>query len=127
MKNIEIVTNFNNLCGIIGKNEKYPVKLSFAIYRNMKILEPLAKEFEEAKKRILEVCGIKNVDGTFRHSKSGEYEIIEEHRNEWDKGMKELLDIDVKVEPQMVSVDDYPADIEPAIIMALEFMTKSAD
>lgn len=125
MKNMDVVTNFNNLCGIISKNEKYPVKLSFAIYRNVKILEPLTKDYEEAKGRLLETCGVKNIDGTFRRTKSGEYEISKEHKKEWESGLKELLDIDINVELQKVTVDDYPENVEPVVIMALDFMTKS--
>lgn len=125
MKNRDIVTNFNNLYGIVGKNDKYPVKLSFAITKNLKILEPLAKDFEEAKNKILESCCMKNVDGTFKRKKSGEYEIDKEHKQEWEKSIEELLDIDVKVEPHMISVSDFPDSVEPLTIMALEFMTQN--
>lgn len=125
MKNREIVTNYNNLYGIINRNEKYPVRLSFALTKNLKMLEPLAKDFEEEKAKILEKCGLKNLDGTFQRKSSGEYEIAEGHEQEWEESIKELLEIDVKVEPHMVSAEDFPNDIEPAIILVLDFMMQS--
>lgn len=125
MKNRDIVANFNNLYGIIGKNDKYPVKLSFAIAKNLKMLEPLVKDFEEEKNKILELYCLRNLDGTFQRKKNGEYEIQEVYKQEWEENMKELLEIDVKVEPHMVSTNDYPEDIEPAVILALGFMTQN--
>ena len=125
MKNREIVTNYNNIYGIINRNEKYPVKLSYALSRNLKILEPLAKEFEDEKNKLLEKHGIKNLDGTFQRNAAGEYDIVTGHEQEWEQEITELLEIEVKVEPHMVSVADYPENIEPAIILVLDFMTEN--
>lgn len=125
MKNSDVVRNYNNLYEIIHKNDKYPVKLSFAITKNLKILEQPARDFEEAKGKLLDAYGIKNIDGTYQREKNGEYVIRENCKTKWKTDMMELLDIDVKVEPQMVTAEDFPTDIEPGVILALEFMTES--
>ena len=129
MKNSEINMSFLNMQGIIsqgGKKDKtkYPIKFSFALTRNLKLLEPLQKDFEEEKAKLLDLYNVKDENGDPAYKKTNQIEIAEEHKEKWEKELQELLDIDVEFAPHMIPVEDFPNEIEPDIVYVLDFMIK---
>ena len=122
MKNSKIVTAYNNLAAVMEKQEKYPVKFSYAVTRNIKTLEGLVKTFDEERNRLLEQHNVKDESGEPAYRKTGKIEIMKEHEQEWIKEMNELLEIDVDFKPHMITVDDLPENIEPGILYGLDFM-----
>lgn len=117
MKNSEIVAAYNSIMAIMEGNEKYPVKFSYALTRNLKMLEGLVKIFEEERKKLLEQCAEKNEE-------SKEVKIAAEHQGAWERDMKELLEIEVEIKPHMLPVEELPENIEPAVLYSLDFMIK---
>lgn len=115
MKNNEIVAAYNSIMAVMEKKEKYPVKFSYALTRNLKILEGWVKTFEEERKKLLEQYAEKNEE-------SKEVKIAAEHQDVWERDMKELLEIEVEIKPHTLSVDDLPENIEPAVLYSLDFM-----
>lgn len=124
MKNGEIVAAYENLAAVMGKQEKYPVKLSFAMTRNFKTLESLMKDFETERNKLLDIYNVKSENGDPAYKSTGKIEIVKEHEAKWTKEISELLDIDVEFSPQMVAVEDFPESIEPGILYGLDFMIK---
>lgn len=117
MKNSEIVAAYNSIMAIMEGNEKYPVKFSYALTRNLKMLEGLVKTFEEERKKLLNLYAEKG-------GESKEFKIAAEHQENWEKDLKDLLEIEVEFNPHMLSVDDLPENIEPAVFYSLDFMIK---
>lgn len=124
MKNSKIVAAYENLATVIGKQEKYPVKLSYAMTRNFKALESLMKDFETERNKLLDLYNVKSEDGKPAYITSGKIEISKDHESDWTKEMSELLEIDVEFSPHMVDVEDFPENIEPSILYGLDFMIK---
>lgn len=124
MKNSKIVAAYENLAAVIGKQEKYPVKLSYAMTRNFKALESLMKDFETERNKLLDIYNVKSENGEPAYKSTGKIEIAKEHETEWVKEMSELLEIDVEFSPHMVAVEDFPENIEPSILYGLDFMIK---
>lgn len=124
MKNSKIVAVYQNLITVMEKQEKYPVKFSYAVTRNMKALESLMKTFEEERNRLLDQYNVKDESGKPIYHKTGKIKIAKEHEEKWVKEMNELLEIDVEFKPHMITVDDLPENIEPSILYGLDFMIK---
>lgn len=124
MKNREIVAAYQNLNDIIGKQEKYPVRFSYALTRNAKKLEECMKVFEEERNRLLDRYNVKDENGEPQYKKDGKINIAKEYREEWETEMEELLDIEVEFTPQMIEVTDLPDTVEPVILLVLDFMIK---
>lgn len=122
MKNSEITAAVINLNAIIAKKEKYPVKFSYALTKNLKDLEPLSKAYEEERNKLLDQYNVKDKDGDPAYLKAGKIEIAEEYQDAWEKEMQELLDIEVEFSPHKISMNDLPEQIEPDILYVLSFM-----
>lgn len=104
MKNSEVLTRCSTLAEIIRKGEKYPVKFSFALVKNLKALQAAGADLEEARNALLDCYNVKDADGKPAYTTSGKIEIAEGCEGEWKKSMQELLDIEVEVPVHPVSV-----------------------
>lgn len=93
LTNREIVNIINNIGGITTK--KLPIKLSFAIQKNVRKLEEVAKEYDEARKKILEDNAEKDEDGK-PVIEDNQFKIIDTEKN--TKEILELLDFENEVE-----------------------------
>lgn len=122
MKNKEIVAAYENLVAVMGKQEKYPVKFSYAVTKNFKALESLIKTFEEERNKLLNQYNVKNEAGEPAYKETGKIEITKEHEKDWTKEMSELLEIDVEFKPHTIAVENLPEDIEPGVLYGLDFM-----
>ena len=109
-------------------DKKLPIKLSFALQKNIKALASAEKEYEEARKKILEDNAEKDEDGK---------PIIEEDRykiNDMDKvtnDIVELLNIEVDLDIHEVGIEvleqcdlDRYDTLTPRELALLEFMIK---
>ncbi len=124
MKNSEITAAYINLTQILNKGEKWPVKFSYALTRNMKALEPLHKDFEAERDKLLDQYNVKNKNDEPAYKTTNKIEIELEHQIAWQKEFQELLDIEVEFSPHQIVFDELPAEIEPDILYVLDFMIK---
>ena len=122
MKNREIVAAYENLTALINKQEKYPVRFSYAVTRNFKMLESLMKDFESERNKLLDQYNVKNDKGEPAYKETGKVEIASEQMEAWTMDMGELLEIEVECNLQVVSIGDFPENIEPGILYGLDFM-----
>ncbi len=118
MTNSEIVALYTGLTNIINKEEKYPVKFSFAVAKNRKMLERFNSDFEEARMRLLDEYNVKDEDGRPLYKETGLIEIAEGCREDWEKAIMELVDIEVDVPPMhTVSISVLEGmEIEPDVL-----------
>lgn len=123
MKNSEIVASYVGLINLVEKKEKYPVKFSFAITRNLKTLESVNKDFETERNKLLDIYNVKDADGEPAYKETGKIEIAAEQEENWKKDMEELLDIDVDVKVHKVSLADLDGiNITAEDMLACSFM-----
>ena len=125
LTNAEIVQYFRDITEIINRREKYPVRFSFALLKNYRALEPENRNIEEARNRLLDEYNRKDSEGKPLYLTTGQIDILPEHQKEWEKGMKELLDIEVEVPvwkvPESI-LEESDINIEPVILYNCSFM-----
>lgn len=123
IKNSEVIAKLNGLAEVINRGEKYPVKFSFALSKNMKALEALNKDFEATRNKFLDEFNVKDENGSPAYQTTGKIEIAEEHREEWKKSMDELLDIEVELNVHTISESVLDGmEITPDVLYICDFM-----
>lgn len=126
MKAIEAVTIFKNLQEL--KKKSLPVKVSFAITRNIKKLASEAEAFDEARMGIIRKYAKKKDNGEYDADAQGN--VIIENPNACNAEIKELCEerIDV-VDFAMISLEELERcdgdqfdSLTPADVETLDFM-----
>lgn len=102
MKNIELVNTVNGLVAFIQKDKVVPVKVSYAISKNLKELQKKLEPFEEERGKLVERGKDKDIEAEIK-------ELCEI-----------ALDVDIHTIPQ--NVLDNASDLTTMDYMALEFM-----
>lgn len=125
LTNAEIAAHFRNITEIINRREKYPVRFSFALLKNYRILEPENRNIEEARNRMLDEYNRKDEAGNPLYMATGRIDILPEYREQWKKGMEELLAIETELPictvPESV-LEGSEISIEPAVLYDCGFM-----
>lgn len=125
LTNGEIAVHFRNITDIINRREKYPVRFSFALLKNYRILEPENRSIEEARNRLLDEYNIKDEKGIPLYLTTGRIEIAPEYAEKWSEEMKALLaigtDIPIHKIPESV-LEESGIAIEPTILYDCGFM-----
>lgn len=122
--NRQIVNIYNNIGAIRNKN--LPIKLGFAINRNMKAMETIAEPYSAEQKKILDRYCEKDEFGQFRTEGD---EFVLSNRKAYAKEIGELLAIESEVQVHTVSIEEiekcdsgkYDA-LTPNELALLEFM-----
>ncbi|MDE7436658.1 MAG: hypothetical protein K2N01_12685 [Lachnospiraceae bacterium] len=123
MKNSEIVAGYMGLLNLVEKKEKYPVKFSFAITKNLKLLEQLNKDFETERNRLLDIYNVKDETGEPTYKTTGKIDIVPEIEENWKKDVQELLNIEVEVKIHTVTLADLEGvNLTAEDMFACEFM-----
>ena len=101
LKNFDIVTIINKSSSI--KNKKIPVKVGFAINRNLAILDPIASAYEDERRKIIDKYAEKDERGSPKIS-DGKY-VLNDPEN-YKKDMKELLEMENEINFYTIPIDD---------------------
>lgn len=122
--NRQIVSIFNGMPKIMGK--RLPVKLGFAINKNMASMKGTAESYDAERAKILDKYGEKDESGKIR-IESGEY--VLKDREGFGDEMKELLDIETEIPVHTVGLDEIEKcdsekfdSLTPDELSLLEFM-----
>lgn len=96
-------------------NRKFPGKTSFRIQRNLKLIEPEIKTFEEEKQKIVEkYAKNKKEDGSFYIEQADTERINEE--------LLELLNQEIEINILQIGIDELLYEITPNELMKIEWM-----
>lgn len=122
--NKQIVEIYNNIGSIRNKN--LPIRLGFAINRNMKVMEPIAEAYSAEQRKILDKYCEKDELGQFR-TEGNEFVLAD--RNAYAKEMGELFAIESEVQVHTVELEEvekcgsgrYDA-LTPNELSLIEFM-----
>ena len=123
MKNSEIVRNYIGLIELVNKKEKYPVKFSFAITKNLKMLEGLNGDFETERNKYLDQYNVKDENGEPAYKSTGRIDIAKEYEKDWQDAVQELLDIDVDINVHKISLSELNGvSISAGDLLSCDFM-----
>ena len=112
----ERIVNTINVLGDLN-NAKLPVKVAYAITKNINKIDIELKSYNEEKTKLINKYAEKNEDGNVV--------LKEEHIEDWNRDIKELLSIENEVDIHMIQLDDLlnsNYDISPAELAAIDFM-----
>ena len=125
LSNERIVNTINTLGEL--NNAKLPVKVAYAITKNINKINTELKAYNKEKAKLIDKYAEKDEEGKLKADEFGNVTLKEEHREDWDKDIKELLSIENEIDIHMIQLDDllnYDYNISPAELMTIDFMIK---
>lgn len=125
LSNRKIIENINALRMISQK--QLPVKISYFVAKNMAKIERELKIYDQERKKLLEKYAEKDEDGQFI-VEDGNIKIAD--IDNWNRDIKELLDIEVDVKIHKLKLEDLlnaNIDITPAELMSIDYMIEEEE
>lgn len=110
--------------GMLGEisNRKLPVKVSYAIGKNISKIESELKHYNKERENIVDKYCEKDEDGNFK-IENGNYVIKENEIENWNKDMKDLQEIIVEIDVHTFSIDMLNGyDMTASEMMCIDFM-----
>lgn len=120
----ERIVNTINVLGELN-NAKLPVKVAYAITKNINKINSDLKAYNEEKAKLIDKYGEKDEKGKLKVDEKGNIPLKEEHMEEWNRDIAELLSIENEIDIHMINLDDLlnsNCNISPAGLVAIDFM-----
>lgn len=116
-----------NTIDVLGElnNAKLPVKVAYAITKNINKINSELKAYNKEKAKLIDKYGEKDKEGKLKVDKKGNIPLKEEHIEEWNRDIAELLSIENEIDIHMINLDDLlnsNCNISPAGLVAIDFM-----
>ena len=118
-----------NTIDVLGElnNAKLPVKVAYAITKNINKINSELKAYNKEKAKLIDKYGEKDKEGKLKVDKKGNIPLKEEHIEDWNRDIAELLSIENEIDIHMINLDDLlnsNCNISPAGLVAIDFMIK---
>lgn len=123
LSNERIVNTINVLAEL--NNAKLPIKLAYAITKNINKINSELKAYNEEKAKLIDKYSEKDEEGKLKSDEIGNVTLKEEHIEDWNRDIKELLSIENEIDIHMIQLDDLlnsNYNISPAELTAIDFM-----
>lgn len=123
LSNERIVNTINVLAEL--NNAKLPVKVAYAITKNINKINTELKAYNEEKAKLIDKYSEKDEEGKLKTDEIGNVTLKEEHIEDWNRDIKELLSIENEVDIHMIQLDDLlnsNYNISPAELSVIDFM-----
>lgn len=120
----ERIVNTINVLGELN-NAKLPVKVAYAITKNINKINTELKAYNEEKVKLIDKYAEKDKEGKLKTDEIGNVTLKEEHIEDWNRDIKELLSIENEVDIHMIQLDDLlnsNYNISPAELSVIDFM-----
>ena len=119
IRNSQIVNFINGVMNL--KEKKLPIKLGYAITRNIKIMDPAATSYEEERYKILGKYAEKDDSGKFK-VEDGSYIISD--ISGYEREMEELLGIENEMQLHTVTIEEIEkCDMEQFDALSVQDIT----
>ena len=120
MTNKEILEKVNVLGELTAR--KLPVKVSYAIGKNISKVERELKHYNKERQKLIEEYCLKEDDGTLKITE-GNYDIDPKRLEDFNKEINELQEIEVEIDIHKFNIellDGY--EMSPGELMCIDFM-----
>ena len=121
--NRRIVNDSNFLASLMHR--QFPVKISYAISRNISKLESDLKIYNSEREKIINKYCKKDEEGNLVIDESNNYSIEEEYIDICNKELNELLDIEVDIDIHKFKLNDLlqcNLEVSPADLSLIDYM-----
>ena len=122
LSNQRIVNDVQALSEIIKK--QLPVKVSYAIAKNMAKIESELKTYNSEREKLLDKYAEKGEDGKLL-IKDGNFTILQENQDNWNSDIAELLEIENEIDIHKFSINEFNGktyDKSPMELMLIDYM-----
>ena len=119
LNSINVLTKLNQL--------ELPIKVAFIILKNTKAVERELTNYFEAREKLVKQYAVLNEEGQAVPDEYGNLQFKDECVGKWNSDINELLDLEVSIDLQTISIDDlFRADLSmtPTELSSIEFMIK---
>ncbi len=123
LSNERIVNTINALSKL--NNAQLPIKVAYAISKNVNKIESELKVYNTEKAKLVNKYGEKDKEGKLKVGENGNVTLKEEHIEDYNRDIKELLSIENEMDIHMIKLDDLlnsDYNISPAELSAIDFM-----
>ena len=120
----ERIVNTINVLGELN-NAKLPVKVAYAITKNINKINTELKAYNEEKAKLIDKYAEKDEEGKLKVDENGIIPLKEEHIEDYNRDIKELLSIENEIDIDMINLDDLlnsNYNISPADLSVIDFM-----
>lgn len=121
---IRNILNDTNSLAVISQKQ-LPIKVSYAIAKNIKKLESELKIYNEERQKLIDQYCIKDNEGNNVIDENNNLKIADEHLDAWNKEINELMDIEVDIDIHKFNLDSLMNgnyDMTPAELMIIDYM-----
>ena len=123
LSNERVVNTINALSKL--NNAQLPIKVAYAISKNVNMIESELKVYNTEKAKLVNKYGEKDKEGKLKVGENGNVPLKEEHIEDYNRDIKELLSIENEMDIHMIKLDDLlnsDYNISPSELSAIDFM-----
>lgn len=123
LSNERVVNTINALSKL--NNAQLPIKVAYAISKNVNKIESELKVYNTEKAKLVNKYGEKDKEGKLKVGENGNVSLKEEHIEDYNRDIKELLSIENEMDIHMIKLDDLlnsDYNISPSELMTIDFM-----
>ena len=123
LSNERVVNTINALSKL--NNAQLPIKVAYAISKNVNKIESESKVYNTEKAKLVNKYGEKDKEGKLKVGENGNVSLKEEHIEDYNRDIKELLSIENEMDIHMIKLDDLlnsDYNIAPSELSAIDFM-----
>ena len=118
----EIILNSTTKLGEIAQKQ-FPVKVSYAIAKNINKLEAELKIYNGERQKLIEKYSIKDETGKTVVGENNQITIQKEFLDDWNKDIKDLLAIENEVDIHKFKIDELNGfNMSPTELILIDYM-----
>lgn len=104
-------------------NKHLPVKVSYAIAKNVAKINSELKTYTDLRAKLIEKHAEKEEDGKIKSDESGQLIFKEGCKEQWEKDIKELLDIENEIDIHKFNLAELEGhSMKPSELMLIDYM-----
>lgn len=120
----EKILNTINVLGNLN-NAQLPIKVAYAVSKNINKIESELKAYNTEKAKLIDKYSEKDEEGKVISNEQGHVTIKNEHIEDWNRDINELLSIENEVDIHKIQLNDLlnaNYNISPAELTLIDFM-----
>lgn len=123
LTNRRIVNDANFLGDLTQK--QLPIRVSYAIAKNVAKIESELKVYNNEREKLIDKYCVKDDEGKNLIDENNQLKIADEHLEDWNKDINELLDIEVDIDMHKFNVNDLlnsNCEMTASELMLIDYM-----
>ncbi|MEN8079148.1 hypothetical protein ABFP60_19485 [Clostridioides difficile] len=120
----EKILNTINVLGNLN-NAQLPIKVAYAVSKNINKIESELKAYNTEKAKLIDKYSEKDEEGKVISNEQGHVTIKNEHIEDWNRDINELLSIENEIDIHKIQLNDLlnaNYNISPAELTLIDFM-----